>query len=147
MDEQIVPLRKQYLAGAFRNAPEWLRPALVLIMRPVDAAEPLASVFLTDVPDQQTGSGLLVVPVREIDTYFEISEGLCPSEFANEFHTIQAWLIQKAMPMMGPLFYLRVATLMKYNGLSVDEAALRCETLEAAMLEWVRLPMSRVQAG
>ena len=127
---------KQYRVAAWKNAlDEWM-PALVLM--PQEESSGVVAVFLTDVPDLKTGSGIIFLPAKDIEEHFIFSDGgICPDELSSEFSEMQSYLIQNNLPMMGPLFYLRTATMMKFDGLGCEDAIARNQKIEKAMIDWV----------
>lgn len=130
---------KNYVVGAWKDSPESWSPAIVLISLPKKNSNGLASIFLTDYPDFKTGNGMIVLPEKETETYFKISGSqLCPEEFAGEFSEMQQYLISNNMPMMGPLFYLRTATMMKYQNLPCAQAIDRNAAIESSMQSWIK---------
>lgn len=80
----------------------------------------------------------MLIPQSEIDNYFVLSDsGLCPDELSTEFSMMQSYLIQNNLQMMGPLFYLRTATMIKYDKMSCDQAIAKNSEIEREMLGWI----------
>lgn len=129
---------KNYRVAAWRNAPNDWMPALVLLSQEEDVDDGVVAVFLTDVPDLKTFTGIIFLPKKAVEENFIVSDsGLCPDELANELSQMQRYLIDNNLPMMGPLFYLRTATMMRFDCMSCEDAMARNQKIEKAMLEWV----------
>lgn len=126
--------RAGFRVAIWNDAPQSWTPAVVLIAE----KGTLATILIVDDPDLQTGAGLFLIPAADVARYFTISNAmLCPQEFQNEFNIVQQYLIEKELPMMGPLFYLRTATLLKYHGCDCAQAIAKNKEIEAAMMAWV----------
>jgi hypothetical protein len=144
-DQNELPNR-HFRVAAWKDAPSEWAPALVLLASS-EKEDGIVSILLKDSPDFSTGVGILLLPATEIEKYFLISEGgICPDELAIEFSIMQAYLIENNLPMMGPLFYLRTATMMKHDKLECHQAISANSKIETEMLSWVKKSADMVKA-
>ena len=125
-----------------------LEPPLVCI---ISNGSGMSSVRLDDtVPGHKTDIAFNVfeIPSQAVDFHFDLySEKIAPDELIEQFNSIQLFLIERNLSMMGPIAYGRAGWLMKYRGLRCEEAIAQGERVANWMRTWVRKTVAPLLDG
>lgn len=131
----------RFRIGRWKETPDDWQPALVLLNQ-VDPE--LVHVMLDDGPITEMNNGFLL-PTDVSKEHFEtVYDSVCPKELQGAFNVIQKHLIDKELPMMSPLPYVRVAT-MVMNGVTCDQAISMNTSIETKMKKWVSESISAIE--
>jgi len=148
-DDQLSNIKnaKSY-DGFFRlafwmDAPEGVEPALVIIH---NRGLSFSTVILDDSIDD-LNLNRFQIPSQDIEKYFRyLSDSICPPEMKANFHVIQKYLIDKGLPMAGPLTYARTAWLMYHKGMCCQDAMDKSQKTEEWMIDWVKKSISTLES-